>query len=206
MSVNLAILYSIDDTVDADLIIHQVGKGGCFFEIKIGYMSRIQIKFFKSVIGKITTAPFRVYIVDIIIILRMGNLRSCHPFFPDDLCRCLAHAERIDKEPCCHGQRREDPAYFQGFGFGLFAAAFRAVVSVCHRSYLLSVLFFSICSSFCCQKENLLLTGHPPLPGMAPGPLNSYPVYLKRGRHGEIHTGAAYFIIVEVLLEGESYA
>ena len=149
MSVNLAILYSIYNTIDGDLIIHQVGKGGCFFEIKIGYMSRIQIKFFKSVIGKIAADPFRVYIVDIIIILRMGNLRSCHPFFPDDFCRCLAHAERIDKEPCCHGQGCEDPAYFQGFGFGLFAATFSAVVSVCHRSYLLSVLFFSICSSFC---------------------------------------------------------
>ena len=203
MTVNRISLHRIDNAIDGDFAVHQVGKGRSVIEFEIGDLSLLQAELFKSVVGKIPSAifSFRINVVDIV---RMGYPLHC--VFPDDC--CLAHAERIDKEPCCHCQGCENPAYFQGFGFGLglFAAAFRAVVSVCHRSYLLSVLFFSICSSFCCQKENLLLTGHPPLPGIAPRSPNSYQVYLKRCRHGEIHPGAAYFIIVEVLLEGESYA
>ena len=150
MSVNLAILHRIDDTVDADFAAHKIGKGGRVFELQVRNLPLQQVKFLKAVVGKfVAYYLFRLNIIDIPLLL---NCRPCYSVFPGN--RRLAHVKGHGQDPCCHGQGCENSAHFQGFGFGLglFAAAFSAVVSVCHRSYLLSVLFFSICSSFCLSK------------------------------------------------------
>ena len=157
MSVNLAILHRIDDTVDADFAAHKIGKGGRVFELQVRNLPLRQVKFLKAVVGKfVAYYLFRLNIIDIPLLL---NCRPCYSVFPGN--RRLAHVKGHGQDSCRHGQGRKDPAHFQGFGFGtgLFAAPSIAVISVCHRSYLLSVFSFSICSSFCLQKEYLLFTG-----------------------------------------------
>ena len=157
MAVNLAILHRIDDTVNGDFAVHQVGKGRRITKFEIGNLPLIQAEFLKAVVGKILAYNFlRINVVNIV---RIGNRRSRYSIFPGN--RRLAHVKGHGQDSCRHGQGRKDPAHFQGFGFGtgLFAAPSIAVISVCHRSYLLSVFSFSICSSFCLQKEYLLFTG-----------------------------------------------
>ena len=155
MAVNLVVLHGIDNTVDGDLAVHQIGQGGSVAELKVGDMPLIQRKLLEPVVGKSAAAPFRIDVVDI------SRTRSDRrSVFPDDCCRRLAYAEGIGKDPCRHGQGCKNPACFQlfGFGMGLFAAPFTAVISVCHPEYLLSGLSFSICSSFCLSKGKSLLS------------------------------------------------
>ena len=144
MAVNCASLNRVDNTVDLDFIIYQIGKGRCIIELEVGDLVLRQIEFFEPVVGKIAIAPFRIDVVDIPV---RSNRRS-RSLFSDN--RRLAHAERTGKDPCRHGQGCKNPAQLQLFGFGtrLFTAPLIAVISVCHRKYLLSVLPFSISSSF----------------------------------------------------------
>ena len=112
MPVNGSAFHGIDNTVDGDFAVHQIGKGRCITEFEVGNLVLRQIEFFEPVVGKIAVAPFRIDVVDIPV---RSNRRS-RSLFPDN--GRLAHAERHGKNPCRHGQGCENPAQFQLFGFG----------------------------------------------------------------------------------------
>ena len=112
MAVYRSALHGIDNAIDGDLVIHQVGKGGSITEFEIGNLARIQGKLLEAVIGKIAGTVFS-FRIDVVNIIRMANFRSV---FPDN--RCLAHAERTGKDPCRHGQGCENLAHLQLFSFG----------------------------------------------------------------------------------------
>ena len=112
MAVYRSALHSIDNAIDGDLVIHQVGKGGSGIELEIGNLPCIQSKLLEAVIGKIAGTVFS-FRIDVVNIIRMADFRSVI----SDNC-CLAHAERTGKDPCRHSQGCENPAHLQLFGFG----------------------------------------------------------------------------------------
>ena len=114
MAVYRSALHSIDNAIDGYPVVHQVGKGGSGIELEIGNLPCIQSKLLEAVIGKIagTVFSFRINVVDVI---RVVNHCSV---FANNRCRRLAHAERIGKNPCRHGQGCKNPPQFQLFGFG----------------------------------------------------------------------------------------
>ena len=146
MTVDLPALHGIDNTIDGDLAAHQIGKGGSAAEFEVGNMSRVKAERRETVIGKVRVDLLRIDIVDVASLCDFRRVTRILRRYR----RRLAYTEGIGKDPCRHGQGCQNPAHFQLFGFGmrLFAAPFIAVISVCHRKYLLSVCPFSICSSF----------------------------------------------------------
>ena len=166
MPVNRPAFHGIDNTIDGDLVIHQVGKGGSITEFEIGNLARIQSKLLEAVIGKIAGTVFS-FRIDVVNIVRMANCRSV---FPDN--RRLTHTEGIDKHPSRHSQGCKNPAHLQLFGFGtrLFAAPLIAVISVCHMQIPLFVYLFSICSSsWLSRGKSSVIRGSCPCWELSPG-------------------------------------
>ena len=178
MPINRSTLHGIDNAVNGDLVIDQIGKGSCssstITEFEVSNMTRIKAKLLESIVSKISANYF--FWVDIV--NRPGSIENCSAFSDN---RRLAHAKRTGKNPCCHSQGCQNPAHFQlfGFGAGLFASPFIAVISVCHMQIPLSVEPF--------------LSVHPSI------------YLLKRSRQGEVYPGAVNLILVKVLFEGEPY-
>ena len=153
MAVNGVVSHSIDNTVDVDFILYQIGKSGCITKFEVGNLPPIQSKLLVTFVGKIAIHFFRVDVINVIFRLNRSSA------FVNN--RRLAHAEGIDKHPCRHSQRCKNPAHLQlfGFGTGSFAAPFIAVISVRHMQIPLSVLSSSICLTFWLSKGKSLSPG-----------------------------------------------
>ena len=115
MTVNRSAFHCIDNTIDSDLVIDQIGKGSSssstITEFKVGNMPRIQVKLLESIVSKISANYF--FWVDVVNsprTIKNGSVFSCN--------RRLTNTERIGKYPCRHGQGCKNPAQLQLFGFG----------------------------------------------------------------------------------------